>query len=925
MKSIVGSCRLWVLAVCLLGSACTQAREVVRIGVLAFQSKAETLSQWSPTAMALSQSLQAYRFDVVPLNYEEVNVAVKENQVDFVLTNPEHFVVLRNSFFLRPMVTLNTLVEGRVFNQFGSVIFTRQNATDIQTLRDVKGKRVAAIGLYSLGGFLMAADTFRQQRVDLKSGDVSSLKFVGLPHSKAVEDVLAGRSDVGIVRTGVLEQMTRQGKLDMRQIRVLNAKPTADFPQALSTDMAPEWPWAALPGTADALVKAVALALLNIRPESDEAQAGKYHSFSPPANYAPVEVIMRRLKVYPGVEATPLWEELWEAYEHYIEAAGIGIFLMLLTLSVYLWRKNRRLKELTKLYRDAQTGLKITSAAFRSQVGLIVTDAQTHIVRANEAFCRTLGFSEAQLIGKTTAELRGHSVESGTVEQLWSRLLADGQWQGELGIRHHDGHDFPCHVTITATTNEASERTGFVGSFVDMTEQKRTESEIRALAFFDTLTGLPNRRLFLDRLQKSMAASVQSKQLGAILFIDLDHFKFLNDSHGHTVGDELLRLIASRLEHIGAEHAMAARLGGDEFVVMLQELGTDKAAAMAQAMAAAEAMREAILAPYQLTTNTSLGSGPSILHYACSGSIGVALFGLEEEQVIEVLKRADVAMYQAKQSGRNAIRQFDATGQEFLKDRLALASDTRSAVPNQQLVLHYQLQIFADGRASGAECLLRWAHPVRGMVSPTDFIALAEESGAIIAMGDWVLRTACDTLARWAHAGERAHLTLSANVSPRQFIEADFVPKLEELLRQSGARPERLVLEITEGIVLKNTEQVIEKMQQLRRLGIQFSIDDFGTGYSSLSYLHALPLSEVKIDRAFVSDLTENTGSEAIVRAIIALGDSLGLQLVSEGVETQAQRDKLVAMGCTLLQGYWIARPMDIGAFEKLLEQRTGA
>ena len=811
MKILAGQCRLWVLAACLLGTSAAHAVEVVRVGVLAFQSKEDTLAQWTATALALSQGLPDYRFEVIPLNYDEINVAVKENQVRFVLTNPEHFVVLRNAFYLRPMVTLNTLVEGRVFNQFGSVIFTRQNATDIQTLADVKGKRVAAIGLYSLGGFLMAADTFRQQRLNLQSTDVSALKFVGLPHSIAVEEVLAGRSDVGIVRTGVLEQMARLGKLDMGQIRVLNAKPTADFPQAMSTEMAPEWPLAALPGTADTLVKSVALALLNIRPDSPEARAGKYHSFSPPANYAPVEVIMRRLKVYPGVQATPLWEDLWETYQLRIQAIALSLLLLVMALSVYLWRKNRRLKELTNLYSDAQAGLKITSAAFKSQVGLIVTDARTHIVRANEAFCRTVGFTEAQLIGKTTAELRGRSMEPGTVEQLWSRLLADGRWQGELGIRHHDGHDFPCNVTITAMMDEASERSGFVGSFVDMTEQKKNESEIRALAFFDTLTGLPNRRLFLDSLQKSMTTSVQSKQLGAILFIDLDHFKFLNDSHGHTVGDELLRLIANRLEHVGSEQAMAARLGGDEFVVMLQGLGTDKAVAMASAMATAEAMREAILAPYQLNTSPALGSVPSLLHYACSGSIGVALFGLEEEQVIEVLKRADVAMYQAKQSGRNAIRQFDATGQESLKDKLALASDTRSAVANQQMVLHYQLQTFADGRASGAECLLRWKHPQRGMVSPIDFIALAEETGAIIDMGDWVLRTACDTLARWAHSEDRAHLTISANVSPRQFIEADFVPKLEELLRQSGARPERLILEITEGIVLKNTEQVIEK------------------------------------------------------------------------------------------------------------------
>ena len=915
--------RCWMIALTLCGVGTLHAAQVVRVGVLAFQNKADTLTQWTPTALALSQRLPDYQFEITALNYEELNAAVKAQQLDFVLTNPEHFVVLRNVFFLRPMVTVNNLLDGRVFNQFGSVIFTRKNLPGIQTLQDIKGKRVMAVGLYSLGGFLMAADTLKQAGVNLQSSDISALKFAGLPHSSVVDRVMADDADVGIVRTGVLEQMARQGKLDLSSVRVLNAHSAAEFPQALSTDLYPEWPWAALPQTPDALVKSVALVLLNIRSDSAEAQAGKYHSFSPPANYAPVETLMRRLKVYPGVEETPLWEALWEAYSVRLQVGALFALVVVLGLSAYLWSKNRHLKRMTHLYRNAQSGLQITSAAFQSQVGLVVTDAKTHIVRANQAFCDMLGYQEAALMGKTTAELRGNGVATGTGGIVWSLLRATGQWQGELQIRHQAGHDLPCSVTITAIHSEAAGVAGFVGSFVDMTEQKKTESEIRTLAFFDTLTGLPNRRLFLNRLATEMAKSFQSKQLGAVLFIDLDHFKFLNDSHGHTVGDELLQLIAKRLEHLGTEQAMAARLGGDEFVVMLSAMGQQQSEAMAQAMAVAESVREAILAPYHLNTSTPLGSDSQVLRYTCSGSVGVALFGLEEEPVTEVLKRADVAMYQAKQAGRNAIRPFDPMAQEWLKERLALTGDLENAVADHQMVLHYQLQNAASGVAAGAECLLRWKHPQRGLIPPVEFIPLAEESGAIIAMGEWVLQTACNTLARWAHIPALEPLTLSVNVSPRQFIESDFVPRLERILRQSGARPARLVLEITEGIVLKNTAQVIEKMQQLRGLGLQFSIDDFGTGYSSLSYLHALPLSEIKIDRAFVNDLLENTGSEAIVRAIIAMGNSLQLQVVSEGVETQAQMNKLIAMGCKLLQGYWIARPMELAQFEQLLAQRT--
>lgn len=270
----------WLLALALCGVGTLHAAQVVHVGVLAFQSKADTLAQWTPTAQALSQRLPDYQFEITPLNYEELNAAVKARQVDFVLTNPEHFVVLRNVFFLRPMVTINALVNDRVVNFFGSVIFTRQNLPNIQTLRDVKGKRVMAVGLYSLGGFLMAADILKQANVNLQSSDVSELKFAGLPHSTVVDKVMAGEAEVGIVRTGVLEQMARQGKLNLSDVRVLNARSGADFPQALSTDLYPEWPWAALPQTPDALVKSVALALLNVRSDSPEAQAGRYHSFS---------------------------------------------------------------------------------------------------------------------------------------------------------------------------------------------------------------------------------------------------------------------------------------------------------------------------------------------------------------------------------------------------------------------------------------------------------------------------------------------------------------------------------------------------------------------------------------------------------------------------------------------------------------------
>jgi diguanylate cyclase (GGDEF)-like protein/PAS domain S-box-containing protein len=918
MPKLLRILRLWLVLGYLGALAVAQAAEPVRIGVLAFQSKSDTLAQWAPTARYLERAPDGRRFEIIPLNYEELNLAVKAASLDFVLTNPEHYVVLRNAYRVRPMVTLNTLVQGQVLDRFGSVIFARASSS-IQTLADVRGTRVVAVGLYSLGGFLLAADTLRQNHIDLRSADVRQLAFTGLPHSLVVQEVLAGRADVGTVRTGVLEQMVAQGKLDPGQIRVLNEQPRDVFPQALSTELYAEWPWAALSHTDPALIKQVALALLQLPANDAAAQVGRYHGFSTPANYAPVEELMRRLKVYPGVESKPLWLELWLEYEHAIEAAGLALGLFGLGLLAWQWRSNRRLRDMTRLYRQAQSGLQVTAAAFSSQVGLIVTDEQTRIVRANQAFCEMLGYTEAQLVGLSTGQLRGVSVPQGEIRQMWHALQAQGRWQGDLVCRHAAGQDLACQVTITAIRSDQVGLSGYVGSFVDMSEQKKTETEIRQLAFYDNLTELPNRRLFLERLQGAMAAALQGRTLGALMFIDLDHFKILNDTHGHLVGDQLLQHIAQRLNALVGGEALAARLGGDEFVVMLTGLERNEAGAMARAMDMARSVHEAILLPYQLSTLGDVSEAQHTLRYNCSGSIGVTLFGLQPEPVTEVLKRADVAMYQSKHSGRNAIRQFDPAAQRLLNEQALLTADLNQALADGQLFLHYQLQTNAQGFAVGAECLLRWRHPARGLVSPVEFIPLAEESGAILSIGSWVLRGACATLAAWSRQPGFCALSLSVNVSPRQFIEDDFVASVTQALQASGARAELLTLEITEGIVLQNADQVIDKMHQLRALGVGFSIDDFGTGYSSLSYLQRLPLREVKIDKAFVNDLTHNAGSEAIVRAIIALSASMTLTVVSEGVETEAQKDQLLAMGCHLLQGYLIARPMTLDAMEALL------
>jgi diguanylate cyclase (GGDEF)-like protein/PAS domain S-box-containing protein len=901
---------------CAIGAA--SARPVVRIGVLSFQSKAETLAQWQPTAVALEQQVPGTTFQVVPLTYEELDAVVNAAQLDFVLTNPEHYVVLRNQHMLRPMATINQRVGGQVLDHFGSVIFAPANS-GIQTLEQVRGKRVAAVGLNSLGGYLMAADIFRARGLMLNNSQDVQVSFIGVPHSLVVQAVLAGQADVGIVRTGILEQMAAAGKLDLARLRVLNLQPATTYPQLLSTALYAEWPWAAMPSTPPTLTKAVMLGLLHIQPDSEAARAGRYQSFSIPANYTPVEELMRRLEVYPGQNQMPIWQALWQRYEHWIELVGAVLMAFGLAMLAFLWRSNRRLKELTRLNREAQTALEVTAAAFNSQVGLIVTDELTCIKRANPAMSSIFGYAESELLGKDTGVFRATSISLGTVRKLWQEVQLHGRWQGELLCRHRDGSDVPCMVTISAIQNTATGLTGFVGSFSDISAQIKSADDIRQLAYFDPLTSLPNRRMFLERLQAALNTSLAEGTLAAVMFLDLDHFKNLNDAHGHSVGDQLLKLMSQRLGLLIGPDDLAARLGGDEFVVMMPGLSTSEDQAIEQAMALAERIHHALLDPFELDTHNDNGLYAQTVHYTCSGSIGLALFGLVDEPLTEVLKRADVAMYKAKQDGRNLIRQYDPQAQKALNERMALNNDLNLALRDGQLHLQYQLQVDAHGNAAGAECLMRWQHPQRGVVSPVEFIPLAEESGVIVAMGDWVVRCACETLVRWRKIPQLSHLTLSVNVSPRQFAESDFVARITRVLKETGADSQLLRLEVTEGIVMQNTMEVIAKMRELCDLGLSFSIDDFGTGYSSLSYIQTLPLAELKIDKAFVNDLTTSERAQAIVKAIIAIGHSMGITLVSEGVETQEQKEQLLALGCTLLQGYLISRPIECAAMEKLV------
>jgi diguanylate cyclase (GGDEF)-like protein/PAS domain S-box-containing protein len=472
--------------------------------------------------------------------------------------------------------------------------------------------------------------------------------------------------------------------------------------------------------------------------------------------------------------------------------------------------------------------------------------------------------------------------------------LRDGDWVGEISQRRKDGSTITVESHLTLVKGVDGEPKSILAINTDITRRKAAEARMEHLAFYDTLTELPNRQLLRDRLSRALSFAQRHKTTGALLFVELDDFKTLNDTLGHDIGDLLLQQVALRLVSCTRKEDTVARLGGDEFMVMVDGLSKDGREAATAAKLVADKISEVFLKPYHLG-----------LHQCDStASIGIALFNGASETTDDLLRRADLAMYTAKAQGRNTCCFFDPEMQTQITLRAALRSDLRQALQNSEFELFYQPQVDSDGHVVSAEALLRWRHPRRGMVPPSDFIPLAEDAGLIVEIGGWVLETACSQLAKWGSRPNTQNLSIAVNVSLRQFRDSNFVNLVIETLRRSGANPRRLKIEITESSLLEQLEDTIAKMESLKTYGIGFSLDDFGTGYSSLSHLKRLPLDQLKVDRAFINDLLINDRDASIARTIITLGHNLNLIVIAEGVETEGQREFLEREGCHIYQGF---------------------
>ena len=562
--------------------------------------------------------------------------------------------------------------------------------------------------------------------------------------------------------------------------------------------------------------------------------------------------------------------------------------------------------------KQVELDYRIAASVFESTEGMMITDAKQVVLRVNKSFSDITGYTTDEVVGKNPHMLCSGEQEVGLYAQMWRDIELCGAWQGEVWNRRKNGELYPARLTVTAIKNAQQVVSHYVVTLSDVTARKAADEQIMNLAFYDPLTHLPNRRLLMHRLAVALPASLGHQRKGALLFIDLDGFKTINDTLGHLQGDLLLEQVATRLTSCVRDGDTVARLGGDEFVVMLEQLSEEVSTAANEAQATAEKILTTLDHLYPLS--------PVPCRITCS--IGITLFGVDPHETLgEPMKRADLAMYQAKAGGRNTLRFFDPQMQAIVTTRLALENGLREAINQRELRLHYQPQIEGGGRLFGVEALVRWQRPLHGLVLPAEFIAMSEETGLILPLGHWVLQTACAQLAAWGQRVEMSHLTMSVNVSASQMHQSDFVQEVLGVLERTGANPHRLKLELTESVMVSQIEDVIAKMGKLEKHGIRFSLDDFGTGYSSLAYLKRMPLEQLKIDQGFVRDILTNPNDAAISKMVIALAESIGLTVIAEGVETTDQRDFLAEQGCHAYQGFLSSRPLPLEEFEEFAER----
>ncbi len=985
------------------------------------------VNRWQPVADYLDGKISSHRVELLPLNYPELELAVRERRVDLVLTQPAHYVALSVAQQLySPLATLVESEQGVDLTEFGGVILVKADNTAIHQLEDLRDRRIATSHRESFGAYQVQAFELLERGITLNAEQIIETKT-----QDAVIAILnEGRAEAGFVRTGLLEKMAREGKLSLSEFRILTADKTPDYPLLLSTRLYPQWALAAMPWLDQSTARQVAGVMLSLPHHGEVARRAQISGFNIPGEYRSVERVMRALRAPPFDARVPL-QAVWEDHRTIVIALAMLILaapgwmlysalrsrrqrlqnfaalsasekrfsdfahaasdwfwemdanLCFTYLSERLtenigvdpasligksqqelmspsaldeaWSEHMARIEQHQTFKDfeyrmqlpdgtmpfvsisgapvfdasgqfvgyrgvghditqrklAEEQLRQAATVFEhTNEGIIITATDGRILDVNAAFSTITGYQRHEVIGQNPRLLSSGGQGADFYLKMWDTISREGCWRGEVWNRRKDGSIFAEMLTITAVPDPQGQVSHYVGMFHDITTVKEQQARLEHFAHYDALTQLPNRVLLADRLQQGIYQAERRGTEVAVVYLDLDGFKAVNDLHGHSSGDKLLIELSARMKQALRDGDTLARLGGDEFVAVLLDLKSH-----AESKPILDRLLQLAALPVRIEGK----------EMRVSASLGVTFFPQNENlDADQLLRQADQAMYVAKQSGKSRYHVFDTDQDRAIRGRHESVERIREALENQEFVLYYQPKInMRSGEVIGAEALIRWQHPEQGILPPSSFLPLVEDHELIKPIGDWVIETALCQMEAWQQQGLR--LPVSVNIAGRQLQSPEFLDKLRVALHLHPDVARMLEMEVLESSALEDIARISQLITACQEMGVNFHLDDFGTGYSSLTYLKRLPAQTLKIDQSFVRDMLEDPDDLAILDAIIGLADSFQLHTIAEGVETDAHIHLLLRIGCDLAQGYAIARPMPAADLPSWLANRQKA
>lgn len=871
------------------------AVDSIKIGILAFNSKEKTLSEWQPTADYLNKKLPTYKFEILPMDYPQLRDAVLKRSVDFIITNSGHYVYLETNYHISRIATMVRYKNGRWMDRFGGVIFTRNSDESPKSLKELRGKVIAAVDTDSLGGY--AAPLYELQKIGIKKEDINFV-FTGMPHEKALHTVLSGKSAAGFVRTEVLDELVYEGKIDLSSIRILNPQTKQDFSFMLSTNLYPEWPLARMPNTSLKLSNQVLLALL----QKNEMQSPKEGDigWTVPLEYRDIHEMFQSLHLppYDRPEQFTL-HDIYKRYEWSVYIIGMLIVLIINRLVVE-FRLRKRLEYMLAEKNQSIAQIRLSALVYESSSDAIaILDSNgKKIININPAFETLSGFTLDEVLDTQYDILHKNDDFH---EKIRFSLINDGFWEGQISEESKNGELYTKWLTIRPVFDMDNALYRYIAIFSDITEEKVINQQLWYEGNFDRLTDLPNRNMFVHRLDEVLKGIKENNHFVALLYVDLDHFKEINESMGHDKGDILLQKAAYRIKKCIHEIDVLARLGGDEFTIILSNPATiDEIEKIANAI---------------LSVLSDVFTIESQFVYI-SASIGITIAPSDGISSTELMINADQAMYEAKKHGRNGYKFFQPFMQQMVQKRVKTIVDLHEAIEMNQFVMFYQPIISVnDGLPHKAEALIRWIKSDGSMVSPADFIPIAEETRLILPIGKWIFEQTITQVKEWREKYDPM-FQVSINKSPVQFRDEDR-SLLLKLLKQHDLPSDAIVIEITEGLLMEQTSTVSNKLLEYKREGIEVSLDDFGTGYSSMSYLKKFDIDYLKIDQSFVRNVTSSINDQILCEAMVAMAHKMNIKVIAEGVETLEHKNYLESIRCDYLQGYYFSKPVNPKEFEK--------